>query len=103
MLQVEALVAQNVAQGLQQVQQLSRKLAGSDQPDPLISLKEKDLQIKAQSEQSDAQIDQAKLKLDEQNQKMRSEQFDQRLASQEKQTGARIQSAMEREILKQRQ
>tara|TARA_R110002126_G_scaffold82249_4_gene201816 strand:- start:248 stop:2122 length:1875 start_codon:yes stop_codon:yes gene_type:complete len=103
MLQVEALVAQNVAQGLQQVQQLSRKLAGSDQPDPLISLKEKELQIKAQSEQSDAQIDQAKLKLDEQNQKMRSEQFDQRLASQEKQTGARIQSAMEREILKQRQ
>jgi hypothetical protein len=103
MLQVEALVAQNVAQGLQQVQQLSRKLAGSDQPDPLVSLKEKELQIKAQSEQSDAQIDQAKLKLDEQNQKMRSEQFDQRLASQEKQTGARIQSAMEREILKQRQ
>ena len=103
MLQVEALVAQNVAQGLQQVQQLSRKLAGSDQPDPLISLKEKELQIKAQSEQSDAQIDQAKLKLDEQNQKMRSEQFDQRLASQERQTGARIQSAMEREILKQRQ
>jgi hypothetical protein len=69
----------------------------------LVSLKEKELQIKAQSEQSDAQIDQAKLKLDEQNQKMRSEQFDQRLASQEKQTGARIQSAMEREILKQRQ
>ena len=103
MLQVEALVSQNIAKGLQETQQLSRKLSGSDQPDPLVSLKEKELQIKAQSEQSDAQIDQAKLKLDEQNQKMRSEQFDQRLASQEKQTGARIQSAMDREILKQRQ
>lgn len=103
MLQVEALVSQNIAKGLQETQQLSRKLSGSDQPDPLVSLKEKELQIKAQSEQSDAQIDQAKLKLDEQNQQMRSEQFDQRLASQEKQTGARIQSAMDREILKQKQ
>ena len=101
MLQLEALVSQNVAQGLQQVQQLSRKLAGSDQPDPLVSLKEKELQIKAQSEQSDAQIDQAKLQLDAQNQKMRSSQFDRRLESQETQTAARIQSAMDRERLKQ--
>jgi len=40
--------------------------------------------------------------LDAQNQQMRSEQFNQRLAAQERQTAARIQSAMDRELLKQR-
>ena len=40
--------------------------------------------------------------LDAQNQQMRSEQFQQRLAAQERQTQARIDSAMQRELLKQR-
>ena len=71
-------------------------------PDPLVKLKEQELQIRAQSEQADAQVDQAKLNLDAQNQRMRADQFQQRLASQERQTAARIQSAMEREMLKQR-
>jgi len=103
MLQMEALVAQYVAQGMQQVQQLSRQVSGADQPDPLVQLKQQELQIKAQAEQADAQVDMAKLNLDAQNQQMRSDQFQQRLASQERQTAARINSAMERELLKQTQ
>jgi len=103
MLQMEALVAQYVAQGMQQVQQLSRQVSGADQPDPLVQLKQQELQIKAQAEQADAQVDMAKLNLDAQNQQMRSNQFQQRLASQERQTAARINSAMERELLKQTQ
>ena len=71
-------------------------------PDPLIKLKEQELQIKAQAEQADAQLDQAKLQLDAQNQQMRGEQFEKRLASQEAMTQARIDSAMQREIMKQR-
>ncbi len=101
-LQFEALVAQFVAEGMQQAKQLSAQVSGANQPDPLVKLKEQELQIRAQSEQSDAQLDQQKLQLDAQNQQMRGEQFDKRLASQEAQTAARIDSAMQRELLKQR-
>ena len=100
-LQYQVLIAQGVAQIMQEVKQLSGQLSGQG-PDPLIQLKEKELEIKAQSEQADAQIDQAKLNLDAQNQQMRGEQFQQRLASQEQQTDKRIQSAMDRELLKQK-
>lgn len=100
-MQYQALVAQGVAQGLQQVKQMSAQVSGQG-PDPLVKLKEQELQIKAQAEQSDAQLDQAKLQLDAQNQQMRSEQFDKRLASQEAMTQARIDSAMQREVMKQR-
>jgi len=98
--QYQAVVAQMIAQGMQQVKELSGQLSGEG-PDPLVQLKEKELEIKAQSEQSDAQLDQAKLQLDQSNQQMRGQQFQQRLASQEQQTDKRIQSAMDRELLKQ--
>ena len=101
-LQFEALVAQFVAEGMQQAKALSAQVSGANQPDPLVKLKEQELQIRAQSEQADAQLDQQKLQLDAQNQQMRSEQFDKRLESQERQTAARIDSAMQRELLKQR-
>ena len=100
-MQYQAVVAQLVAQGMQQVKQLSGQISGQG-PDPLVQLKEKELEIKAQSEQADNQIDQAKLQLDQQNMQMRGQQFQQRLESQEKQTDKRIQSAMQRELLKQR-
>ena len=100
-MQYQAMVAQLVAQGMQQVKEMSGQLTGQG-PDPLIQLKEKELEIKAQAEQADAQIDQAKLQLDAQNQQMRASQFQQRLASQETQTDKRIESAMQRELLKQR-
>ena len=100
-MQYQAMVAQLVAQGMQQVKEMSGQLSGQG-PDPLIQLKEKELEIKAQAEQSDAQVDQAKLQLDAQNQQMRGQQFQQRLASQEAQTDKRIDSAMQRELLKQR-
>ena len=102
MLQIEQLTAQFVAEGMQQVKELSGQLSGQGAPDPLVQLKEQEIQLKAQSDQADNQIDQARVQLEAQNQTMRSQQFDQRLASQERQTQARIQSAMERELLKQR-
>jgi hypothetical protein len=102
MLQMEQLVAQFVAEGMQQVKQLSGQLSGAGQPDPLVQLKETELQLKAQAEQNDAQLDAQKLNLDAQALQARKDQFQQRLQSQEAQTAARIQSAMERELLKQR-
>ena len=100
-MQMQAMIAQGIAAGMQQLKQLSAQVSGQG-PDPLVKLKEQELQIKAQSEQADAQLDQAKLQLDAQNQQMRAEQFDKRLASQEAQTAARIESAMQRELMKQR-
>jgi len=101
MLQIEGLTAQFIAEGMQMVKQMSQQVSGEG-PDPLVQLKEQELQIKAQAEQADAQNDQAKLNLDAQNQRLRADQFQQRLAAQERQTDKRIQSAMEREMLKQR-
>jgi hypothetical protein len=101
-MQYQAMVAQFVAEGMQQAKQMSAQISGAGQPDPLVKLKEQELQIKAQSEQADAQLDQQKLQLEAQNQQMRGEQFEKRLASQEQQTAARIDSAMQRELLKQR-
>tara|TARA_R100001440_G_scaffold5987_6_gene12503 strand:+ start:1142 stop:3550 length:2409 start_codon:yes stop_codon:yes gene_type:complete len=100
-MQMQAMIAQGIAAGMQQLKKLSAQVSGQG-PDPLVKLKEQELQIKAQSEQADAQLDQAKLQLDAQNQQMRAEQFDKRLASQEAQTAARIDSAMQRELMKQR-
>ena len=102
MLEIERMTAQFVAEGLQQVKELSGQLSGAGAPDPLVQLKEQELQIKAQADQADQAIDQAKVQLDAQNQQMRGTQFDQRLASQEKQTQARIDAAMQRELLKNR-
>ena len=101
MLAIEGLTAQFVAQGMQTVQQMSAQVSGQG-PDPLVQLKEQELQIKAQAEQNDMQVDQAKLNMEASGQRMRADQFQQRIAAQERQTGARIQSAMEREMLKQR-
>lgn len=99
-LQFQAMVSQFVAEGMQQAKQMQAQISGAGQPDPLVQLKQQELQIKAQSEQADAQLDQQKLQLEAQNQAMRQDQFDKRLDSQERQTAARIDSAMERELLK---
>ena len=99
MMQIEGLTAQFVAEGMQQVKQLSQQVSGQG-PDPLVKLKEQELQIRAQSEQADAQHDAAKLNLEAQGQQRRADQFQQRLASQERQTAARIDAAMQREFIK---
>ena len=101
MLAIERLTAQFVAEGMQSLKQLSQQVSGQG-PDPLVQLKEQELQIRAQAEQADAQNDAAKLNLDAQNQRMRADQFQQRLASQERQTQARINAAERREFIKQK-
>jgi hypothetical protein len=101
MLEVERMTAQFIAEGLQGVKDLSGEMSGAGAPDPLVELKQQEIQARAEGDAADNQIDQAKLQLDAQNQEMRSEQFDERIAAQERQTSARIQAAMDREVLKQ--
>jgi len=106
MLQIEGMVAQIVAQELQNLRQLSIGIAGQSQPkeqqgpDPLIALKQQELQIKAQAEQNDAAIEQAKVALEKQKMGERARQFDERLASQEAQTAARLDAQAQRELLR---
>ena len=106
MLQIEGMVAQIIAQELQNLRQMSIGIAGQAQPkeqqgpDPLIALKQQELQIKAQAEQNDAAIDQAKVVLEQQKMGERSRQFDERLASQEAQTAARLDAQAQRELLR---
>ena len=99
-LELEARIAQLVAEGMTQLKQLSGQLTAPG-PDPLVQLKEKELQVRAQAEQNDAQIDAAKLGLEQQKVQQRSDQFDKRIQSQEKQTAARITAAERREAMKQ--
>ena len=101
MMEFEGLVAQYIAEGMQQVKQLSAQVSGQG-PDPVVQLKEQELQLKAQAEQQDAQLDAAKLQLDQQTLQMRDRQFYDRLQAQAAQTQARIEAGRERELLKQR-
>ena len=101
MMEFEGLVAQYIAEGMQQVKQLSQQVSGQG-PDPVVQLKEQELQLKAQESQQDAQLDSAKLQLDQQTLQMRDRQFYDRLQAQANQTKARIDAGRERELLKQR-
>ena len=106
MLQVEAMVAQIIAQELTAVRELSQQIMGGGQeegPDPLIALKQQEIDLKGQKTQADIATDQAKLGLEEQKMQERSRQFDDRLESQEKQTEQRINASNMRENMRLRE
>ena len=85
---------------------LSQEIAGGGEqegPDPLIALKQQEIEIKGQRTAADIANDQAKFGLDEQKLQERSRQFDDRLESQEGQTAARIEASDRRELMRLRQ
>lgn len=101
MLQVEQLVAQLVAQDMQAVRQQSQQIMGGGEGgDPLVALKQEELNIKAQATQADIAEGQRKLDLQQATLQERARQFDQRLASQEEATDKKIQASTEREIMR---
>jgi hypothetical protein len=93
---------------MQQVVALGQQITAAGQPqeqqgpDPLIGLKQQEIQLRAQQEQNDVVREQAELELERQKLAQREANFQQRLASQEAQTQARIDAGIERELLKQR-
>ncbi len=106
MLQVEAMVAQIIAQEMTAVRELSQQIMGGGQeegPDPLIALKQQEIDIKGQKTQADIANDQSKLTLEEQKMQERSRQFDDRLESQEMQTEQRINASDRREMMRLRE
>ena len=102
-IELQSVTAQMIAQEMQNLKQLSEQIAGGGQqgPDPLVQLKQQELALKQQQVQADITQEQAELQLDTQKAAQRAQEFQQRLASQEKQTAARIDSAMEREKFRQ--
>jgi hypothetical protein len=99
---MQGLIAQFVAEELQNARQLSMQIAGAgeNQPDPLIGLKEKELQIREQQVQAGIANDQAELQLDQQKAAERAREFDARMAQQQQLTQEKLQASREREIMR---
>jgi hypothetical protein len=100
---MQGLVAQFIAEELQNARQLSMQIAGAGEqqgPDPLIGLKEKELQIREQQVQAGIANDQAELQLDQQKAAERAREFDARLAQQEQLAQEKLQASREREIMR---
>lgn len=96
-LQREAMVALKEAQFYQELRQLQNQLAGGEgQQDPLIKLKEQELQLVAQRDQTKAQESQARLQLDAQKAQKEIEMQQARISSQEKIADQRTLVAMQR-------
>jgi hypothetical protein len=51
-IQKEAMVAMYIAQGMGELRKLSQEMSGANQPDPLVQLKEQELQLRAQADQA---------------------------------------------------
>ena len=100
--QLNKLIAQQVAVEMQNIKALSAEIAGEGQqgPDPLIALKEQEMQIKAQQVQADIANDQAELQLDQQKAAQRAQEFQQRMQQQERMANQKLQASAEREILR---
>ena len=99
--EIEGMVAELVAQGMQEVKSLSTQISGGGEPDPLIALKQQDLELRAQRDAAENQIDQARLSLDQQKAQNTAQLGAERIQSQEDIVAARIQAARERELMKQ--
>ena len=100
-LQIEGMVAELISQGMQEVKALSAQISGSGEQDPLIALKEQDLQIRAQRDANELAVDQARLELDGQKASNTMSLGKERIASTEEIAAARMRAAKEREIMKQ--
>lgn len=82
-IQKEAQVALLVAQGMSELRQLSQQLSGEGAPDPLVKLKEQEIQLRAQTDERKAQAEAQKIQLQAQEQAQSAQEAQQRLASTE--------------------
>jgi hypothetical protein len=88
---------------MQEVKAMSAEISGAgEEQDPLIALKQQDLEMRAKQDAAENQQDQARLALDQQKAQASTKLGMERIQSQEEIVAARIQAAHEREIMKQR-
>jgi len=96
-MQREAMIAINVAQYMMDVKAMQGQLSGEGAaPDPIVALKEQELNQKAQKDQVDAQLKQEALKNEQLRIQENSQANDERIASQEKIADQRFEVARER-------
>ena len=95
-LQREALVSLKIAQFLQEVRQLQDQLSGGQGPDPIVALKEKELQIRAQNDQAQRQVDMQRLNLETQKMQANMAANQARIQSQERIAAERAKVSRER-------
>ena len=100
-MQIESMVAELISQGMQEVKALSAQISGGTDTDPLIALKEKDLQIREQRDANELAVDKARLALDQEKADNTASLGKERIASTEEIAAARMQAAYERELMKQ--
>jgi hypothetical protein len=82
-IQKEGMVALRIAANLQEVRGLQDQLAGGEGPDPLIKLKEAEIQQRAQNDQAKIALDEKKLALDQQKQQTNTQFNQQKLQLQQ--------------------
>lgn len=97
-IQREGMIALLVAQYMQQVREMQNQFAGGEggESDPVVELKQQELQLRAQRDQTDAQRDQAKLQLDAQKVEQQGQVAQDRIQSQEDIAQLRAEVARER-------
>ena len=99
-MQIQAAIATQVAQELQNVKQLSAQIAGGGEqqgPDPLVALKQQELQIRAQKDQAEIAQDQAELQLDQQKFQQRAMEQQARMEQNKELALTKLRAQAERE------
>lgn len=98
-IQKEGMVALKVAEYTMEAKNLQSQLMGGEgQPDPVVQLKQQELQIRAQNDQMDNQIDQARLQIEQQKAQETARANQARVQSQENIAQLRANVARERLI-----
>lgn len=81
-IQKEGMVALRIAQYMKDVRDMQEQISGGGGEDPIVALKQQELQQRAQDDQADNQLDQQRLALDQQRLQQRNAIDQQRLALQ---------------------
>ena len=81
--QLNARMAQLIAQFMGELKQASAELSGQGGPDPLVQLKQQELQLRAQKDQADAQIDAQRIALEQERIKRNDQNIQKKINSSE--------------------
>jgi hypothetical protein len=96
-MQREAMISLNVAQYMMDVKAMQGQLSGEGAgPDPIVALKEQELQMRAAKDQADIQVKQQGLQNEQMRIQENAQANDERIASQEKIAQGRFEVARER-------
>ena len=95
-LEKEALIALKVTQYMQEMKAMQTELSGAPQADPIVQLKEQELQQRAAKDQADAQIKQQQIANEQMRIQQNAQSDEARIQSQEKIADQRADVARER-------